>query len=67
MSLNIFENAWINCSDYARVFNILRYNCNNVNIVVINVIIIEFFSAQFEYPGALLLFYLFLTEVRTYD
>ena len=65
MSLNIFENAWINCSDYTRVFNILQYTCNNVIIVLINVIILEFFSAQFEYPGALLSFYLFLTQVRT--
>ena len=37
----------------------------NINIIVTNVITLEFLSAQFVYPGTLLPFYLFLTRVRT--
>ena len=56
------ENARINCSDYARVLNMLQYSYNN--IIVTNVVILEFLSALFVHPGALLPFYLFLTRVR---
>ena len=56
------ENARINCSDYARVLNMPQYSYNN--IIVTNVAILEFLSARFVHPGALLPFYLFLTQVR---
>ena len=55
-------NAWINCSDYARVLNMPWYG---YNIIVTNVITLEFLSARFVHPGALLPFYLFLKRVRT--
>ena len=38
-----------------------RYGYNNI-IIVTNVIIVEFLSAQFVHPGALLPFYFFLNE-----
>ena len=53
------QNAWINCSDYARVLNISRYSYNNIIIIVTNDILLEFLSAQFVHPGALLPFYIF--------
>ena len=34
-------------------------------IAIVTVIMLEFLSARFEHPGALLLLYLFLTRVRT--
>ena len=44
----------------------LPYSYNNIIIIVTNVIIIlEFLSAQFVHLGALLLFYLLLTQIRT--
>ena len=46
------ENACINCSDYARIPNILQYSYNNI-IIVTYVTILEFLSAQFIHPGAL--------------
>ena len=58
-------NTWINCSDYARILIMLRYNYNNHIIIVANAIILEFLSPQFVYLGALLPFCLFLTRVRT--
>ena len=57
--LNILENAWINCSDYTSLLNMPQCSCNNIIIIVTNVIILEFLSAQFVHPGALLPFYLF--------
>ena len=61
MSLNMPEKAWINCSDYARVLNMLQYSYNNIIIIinVTNVIMLEFLSAQFVYSGPLLPFYLY--------
>ena len=56
--LNIPENPWINCSDYARVLNMPQYSYNNI-IIVTNVIMLEFLSARFTHPGALLPLYLF--------
>ena len=53
MSLNMSKNAWINCSDYASVFNMLRYSYNNIIITVTNVTILELLSAQFVHPGNL--------------
>ena len=50
------QNAWINCSDYARVLNIPRYSYNNIIIIVT---LLEFLSAQFVHPGALLPFCIF--------
>ena len=38
-----------------------RYNCNNI-IIVTNVIILEFLSARFVHPGALLPFCFFYTR-----
>ena len=63
--LNVPENAWINCSDCARVLNTPRHSYNSINIIVTNVTILEFLSEQFVHQGALLPFYLFLTRVRT--
>ena len=56
-SLNMPENAWINCFDYARVLNILRSSYDN--IILSNVIILEFFSARFIHVVALQPFYFF--------
>ena len=56
------ENTCINCSDYARVLKMLQNSYNN--IIVTNVIILELLSAQCVHPGALLPFYLFLTQVK---
>ena len=65
-SVSIPKNSWINCSHPARVLNTPRYSYNNIIfIIVTNIIVLEFLSAQFVHPGALLLFYLFLTWVRT--
>ena len=41
-----------------------RYSYNNIVIIVTTVIILEFLSARFVHPGALLPFYLFLTRVK---
>ena len=57
MALNMPENAWINYSNYARVLSMLWYSYNN--IIVTNVIMLEFLYAQFIHPSALLPFYLF--------
>ena len=43
-----------------------RYSYNNI-IIVTNVTILEFLSARFVQPGALLPFYPFLTRVRTQE
>ena len=59
MSLKMPENAWINCVDNASVLNVLQDSCNNIIIIVTNVIILEFVSARMVRPGALLPFYLF--------
>ena len=66
MSLNMPENAWINCSDYARVLNMPQYCYNNIIIIVTN-IMLEFLSSRFIHPGALLRISLFLTKVRTWE
>ena len=42
-----------------------RYSYNNIIIIVTNVFILEFLSAQFVHPGALPPFYLFLTRFKT--
>ena len=65
MSLNMPENARINCYDYTMVLSMLQYSYNNIIITVTNVIILGILSAWFAHPGALLPFYLFLTRVRT--
>ena len=42
--LNVPEysrNAWINCSDYARVLSMPRYSYNNIFIIVANVVILN--------------------------
>ena len=57
LSLNMPENAWINCSGYVRFLNMARYSCNNISIIVTNVIMLEFLSARFVH--ALLPYYLF--------
>ena len=57
ISLNMPENAWKKTSDYARVLNMLQYGYNN--IIVTNVIMLEFLSARFIHQGTLLPFYLF--------
>ena len=67
--LNITECLWI-CvtltdSGYARVLDMLRQSYDHIIIIVTNVIILEFLSAQCVHPGALLPLYLFLTPVRT--
>ena len=41
-----------------------QYNHSNI-IIATNVIMLEFLSARFVNPGALLPFYLFLTRVGT--
>ena len=59
-----FEDAsGIKC---ARVLNMPRYNYNKIIIIVINVIILEFFSARFVHSGALQLtiLYFFNTELE---
>ena len=61
--LNVAENTWINCSDYASFFTMLWYSYNNI-VIETNVVILEFLSARFIHPDALLPFYLFLTWVR---
>ena len=38
--LNVLEYVWINCSDYARVLNMLQYSYNNI-ITIITVFILE--------------------------
>ena len=42
-----------------------QYSYNNINIIVTNVITLEFLSTRIVYPDALLPFYIFLTRVRT--
>ena len=42
----------------------LPYSYNNIIVIVTNVIILEFLSAQFVHLGALLLFYLFQHELE---
>ena len=54
--LNVSEYAGINCSDYARVLNMPRYS---YNIIIVTNVTLEFLSAQFVHPGALLPFHLF--------
>ena len=54
MSLNMPENAWINCFKYAMVPNMLLYSYDNIIIIATNVIILEFLSARLVNPGALL-------------
>ena len=51
-------------ADYARIVNMPRYSYHKI-ITIVTVIMLEFLSARFEHPGSLLLFYLFLTRVRT--
>ena len=63
--MDVFENAWINCCDYVMVLNMPWYSYINIIIIVTNVVILEFLSAGFVHPGALLPFCLFLTRVRT--
>ena len=41
--MNIPEYSWINCSDYARVLNVLQYSYNNI-IFVTKFIRLEFWS-----------------------
>ena len=42
-----------------------QYSYNNNIIIKTNVIFLEFLSARFVNPGALLIFHLFLTQIRT--
>ena len=46
----MFENTWINRSDYARVLNMRRYSYDDILIIVTNSIILEFLHAQFVHP-----------------
>ena len=50
---------------YVRAINMLQYGYYNTIIMVMNVTILEFLSARFVHPGALLPFYHFLKQVRT--
>ena len=43
--MNIPEYAWINCYDYARVWNIPRYSYNNIIKFVTKATRLEFLSA----------------------
>ena len=52
------ENAWINCFDNATVLNMPWCIYNDI-IIVTNVIMLEFLSAQFIHTVALLPFYIF--------
>ena len=58
--LDIPENVWINYYGYVGVLSMPRYRCNNIVIIVANVIL-EFLSARF---GAVLPFYHFLNRVE---
>ena len=49
-------------ADYARILNVPQNSYNKI-VTIVTVIMLEFFSARFENPGALLVFYLFLTRV----
>ena len=40
MPLSMSENVWINCSDYARVFNMPRYSYIIIIIIILIIIII---------------------------
>ena len=62
--LNVPENAWINYSDYAKFLSMPRYRYNNIIIIVTNVITLEFLSARFVHPDALLPFYFFKHELE---
>ena len=42
----------------------LRYSYSNI-ITIVTVIVLELLSARFDHSDAVLLFYLFLTRVRT--
>ena len=42
-----------------------RFSYYNIIIIIVIVIILEFLSARFVHPGALLPFYLFLTRATT--
>ena len=67
--LNMPENAWKNCSDYATVLNMPWYSYNNI-IIVTKVTMLAFLSAQFVHPGALLPFYRYWTQcndVRAFE
>ena len=73
MFRNMYVTSWINSFDYARVLNMPRCSCNNIIVIIIiifiiiiiiiiivtNVTLLEFFSAGFVHPNALLPFYLF--------
>ena len=50
-------------SDYARVLNMSLYSYNNI-IIVTKVAILQFLSARFVHPGALLTFYFFKHELE---
>ena len=65
--LNVPEYAWkcMNKLFYVRAINMPQYGYYNTIIIVMNVIILEFLSARFVHPGALLPFYHFLKQVRT--
>ena len=39
MPLSMSENVWINCSDYARVFNMPRYSYIIIIIIIIIIIV----------------------------
>ena len=53
--LDIVEDfEYISDIKYTRVLNMLQYSYNSITfIIVTNVIILEFLSAQFVYPDAL--------------
>ena len=48
---------YVSSITYARFLNMLGYSYNNI-IIVTNVIILEFLSAWFVYPGAQQLYFL---------
>ena len=57
------ENTWINSLDYVRVLNMLRYSYNDNIVIVTNVIMLKFLSAQYLRPSVLLPFY-FLSKLE---
>ena len=47
---------------YARVLNMLQYSYNNF-IIIVTVILLEYFSAQFVHPGTLQLTHIFFLNM----
>ena len=65
MPLNMPENAWINCFDYARLLNMPGFSYNSI-IIVTNVIMLKSLSTQFIQPGTSLPFFYFLKLILNF-